>query len=431
VTARADAYVRADRPEGRFGGAKILRAGRWVRAYLRFTLPAGARGSALRGAKLRLYVTAGPGAALLVRSIASRRRLREGRLTWRSAPRPGRLLGRVRARPGRRVSVDVTQAARGSTAQFAITARARRSVSLASRESRRPPRLRLRLREDLQPRLPVRGIFYYPWFPNAWRQRNVFPYTRYRPSLGFYDGGAPEVIANHIRAMEHAHQDVAIASWWGQEHHTDERMPQLLANTARLGSPLRWALYYEREGQGDPSIAALRDDLRYVRDRYGSDASYFRIGRRFVVFVYADRADGCQMVDRWTRANTVGAYVVLKVFRGYRTCAKRPDGWHQYAPAVAADALGQSYTISPGFWKTGEASPRLERDLERFRRDAREMVASGARFQLVTTFNEWGEGTAVESATDWASASGFGAFVDALAEEVPPRTPPPRPPPAG
>jgi hypothetical protein len=427
VTARADAYVRADRPAGRFGGEKIVRAGRRVRAYLRFTLPAAARGSALRGAKLRLYVTAGPRAALLVKSIASRRRLRERRLTWRSAPRPGRLHGRVRARPGRWVSVDVTRAARGSTAQFAITATARRPVSLASRESRRPPRLRLHLREDLQPRFPVRGIFYYPWFPNAWRQGNVFPYTRYRPSLGFYDGGAPEVIANHIRAMEHAHQDVAIASWWGQGYHTDERMAQLLATTAHLGSRLRWALYYEREGQGDPSIAALRDDLRYVGNRYGSDASYFRIDRRFVVFVYADRADGCQMVDRWTRANIVGAYLVLKVFRGYRTCAKRPDGWHQYAPAVAADAQdGQSYTISPGFWKTGEASPRLERDLERFRRDAREMVATGARFQLVTSFNEWGEGTAVESASEWASASGFGAFLDVLAEEIPLRTPSPR-----
>jgi hypothetical protein len=32
----------------------------------------------------------------------------------------------------------------------------------------------------------------------------------------------------------------------------------------------------------------------------------------------------------------------------------------------------------------------------------------------VTTFNEWGEGTAVESATEWASPSGYGAYLDAL-----------------
>ena len=42
------------------------------------------------------------------------------------------------------------------------------------------------------------------------------------------------------------------------------------------------------------------------------------------------------------------------------------------------------------------------------------MVASGKQWQLVTTFNEWGEGTAVEGATEWESPSGFGAYLDAL-----------------
>lgn len=42
------------------------------------------------------------------------------------------------------------------------------------------------------------------------------------------------------------------------------------------------------------------------------------------------------------------------------------------------------------------------------------MVASGAPFQLITTFNEWGEGTSIESASEWASASGFGTYLDIL-----------------
>jgi hypothetical protein len=32
----------------------------------------------------------------------------------------------------------------------------------------------------------------------------------------------------------------------------------------------------------------------------------------------------------------------------------------------------------------------------------------------VTTFNEWGEGTAVEPAREWRSKSGFGKYLDAL-----------------
>ena len=42
------------------------------------------------------------------------------------------------------------------------------------------------------------------------------------------------------------------------------------------------------------------------------------------------------------------------------------------------------------------------------------MAASGDPFQLVVSFDEWGEGTAVESADEWATPSGYGAYLDAL-----------------
>lgn len=42
------------------------------------------------------------------------------------------------------------------------------------------------------------------------------------------------------------------------------------------------------------------------------------------------------------------------------------------------------------------------------------MIDSGARFQLITTFNEWGEGTAVQSAEEWSTGSGCGTDLDAL-----------------
>jgi hypothetical protein len=52
------------------------------------------------------------------------------------------------------------------------------------------------------------------------------------------------------------------------------------------------------------------------------------------------------------------------------------------------------------------------------------MVASNEPWQLVVSFNEWGEGTSVESATaqtgpfgtadGWASPSGYGDYLDVL-----------------
>ena len=87
------------------------------------------------------------------------------------------------------------------------------------------------------------------------------------------------------------------------------------------------------------------------------------------------------------------------------------------APIRAAGAAHThgiyGYTISPGFDKVGEA-PRLTRDIVRWRQNIRDMIASGARFQLITTFSEWGEGSPVKSATQWASPSGYGLYLDAL-----------------
>jgi hypothetical protein len=42
------------------------------------------------------------------------------------------------------------------------------------------------------------------------------------------------------------------------------------------------------------------------------------------------------------------------------------------------------------------------------------MNASPLPWHLVETFNEWGEGTAIESAQEWSTPSGYGAYLDAL-----------------
>jgi hypothetical protein len=266
---------------------------------------------------------------------------------------------------------------------------------------------------DVQPSFPIRATFYYPWFPQAWNQQGMNPFTHYHPALGYYSSGDQAVIKRHLAAMQYGNITVGIASWWGQGSPTDSRLPALLAATA--GTTFRWATYYEMESRGDPSPAQIASDLTYIRTRYGSDPGYLRINGRFVVFVYADPQDGCAMADRWRQANAAGAYIVLKAFSGYPTCASQPDGWHQYAPAVAeVVAPGRSFSISPGFWKATDMTPRLTRDLSRWRTCIRDMVASRAPFELVTTFDEWGEGTSVESALEWASPSGYGAYLDAL-----------------
>ncbi len=155
--------------------------------------------------------------------------------------------------------------------------------------------------------------------------------------------------------------------------------------------------------------------MRYIESHYASHPNYWRIGGQPVIFVYADAADGCAMADRWGQANGGQFYLVLKVFPGFASCSHQPDNWHQYAPAAPeARVVGHSFSVSPGFWKWSENAPRFGRDVVRWQQYVRDMIASREPIQLVTTFNEWGEGAAVEDAQEWPTSSGYGAYLDAL-----------------
>jgi hypothetical protein len=269
-----------------------------------------------------------------------------------------------------------------------------------------------------QPSFPIRAVFYYAWYPEAWFRASVYPYTRFHPTLDYYGANDPAVVRRQLDALLYAHLDAAVYSWWGRDEYppTDVRLWRYLA--AARTTPFRWAIYYEREGYEDPSVERLHADLEYVRDEYASNQAYLRVDGRFVVFVYAGLGDSCGMAERWRAANEgIGAYLVLKAFVGYRDCAAQPSAWHQYSGDQAEYGLTpDSFMISPGFDEVQEATPRLPRDVGRWRQSIADMVASNAEWQLVISFNEWPEGTSIESAREWATPSGYGAYLDVLHE---------------
>lgn len=263
--------------------------------------------------------------------------------------------------------------------------------------------------------LPTRAAFYYPWYPETWTVNGAKVATV--PTLGFYNSGDSDVITAHIKALEYARIEVAIVSWWGKNTHNEAvRVPKLLGQTQALGSPLKWAVYYEKEGTGDPDVAEIQTDLRYLKRYLGPN--YAVINEKPVIFVYSADDTDCRVADRW-RAAAPEWYVILKVFSDYQSCVSQPSSWHQYAPAGAIDRqAGYSSSVSPGFWRADEPSPRLPRDLARWQQDVQAMTEAGESWQLITTFNEWGEGTAVESAAAWADGR-FGTYLDVLAETAP------------
>ncbi|WP_431976228.1 hypothetical protein [Micromonospora haikouensis] len=298
----------------------------------------------------------------------------------------------------------------------------------------------------------IRAAFYYPWFPEAWRQQGLDPFTNYVPARGRYTI-EESVVRAQVADMRYGGITMGVASWFGRGTVTDRHWPAMVR--AAQGTGFGWAPYYEPEGTSDPTPERIADDLHYLRATYGGQGSSLVVlpDRGMPVFVYnagdLTTAQGCATVDRWAQAQSLlqrrfgeTVQVNLKVFPGYAGCpgTARVAGWHQYGPARAehdfSAAPGEgSYTVSPGFWKAGSPygqAPFLSRDRARWRAGLARMNASGAPWQLVTSYNEWGEGTAIESsrgcrspapAGTWCDWSGAGRsdFISDLHDQLPSR----------
>jgi hypothetical protein len=256
----------------------------------------------------------------------------------------------------------------------------------------------------------LRLTFYYPWYPAGWTQ----PGSNFTPSDGQYDTSNTAEVARQVTEMRYAGLNGAIFSWEGQSDVFSKRLSLDLA--AAHGTPFKWSVYYELEGQGNPTVAAIQSDLSYLYNTYANDPNFLHINGKPVIFVWPDANDGCSMLARWAAANANHQwYVVQKEFfvQNYLSCPNQPDAWHEYAPATQTEVTPTSYSVSPGFWHKGDAA-QLARSVSAFSSAVQAMKASNKQFELVTTWNEWVDGSNIESATQWASPDGYGQYVDVL-----------------
>ncbi len=164
------------------------------------------------------------------------------------------------------------------------------------------------------------------------------------------------------------------------------------------------------------STRVLHGDLTYIGFRFGHDPAYLRLRGRPVVFVQAGPHDGCAMVRRWHSAGSASVYLVMPAFPGWQSCAKLAEQLVRGAPPASRRTIcaGESFSISPGAWTTSEQAPAQPRDLTVFAASVRQMVASHEPWQIVSSFNDWIAGTAIEAGGGWLSGSGFGTYLDAL-----------------
>ncbi|UCG46513.1 MAG: glycoside hydrolase family 99-like domain-containing protein [Phycisphaerales bacterium] len=286
--------------------------------------------------------------------------------------------------------------------------------------------------------------FYYPWYgvPDGpggagrvvhWGRidaaaKDIAASTHY-PQLGAYDSHDPKVIERHCRWAKEGGIDTFIVSWWGHGHYTDRAMTAILDGCER--SSMSACIYYETVPA--PRTPAAAADILRVLGRYGGHPAHLKVKGRPVVFVYG-RALQEMGLTEWRKAVGIineryegGAVVIgdqfsygaARVFDGVHTYntagmlrGKDRAGVREWAAATysswvdLADRAGKisTLTVIPGYDDTKIRKPGLAVDRYEgasYRIQWEEAIRADPHWVLITSFNEWHEGSEVEPSAEY------------------------------
>jgi glycoprotein endo-alpha-1,2-mannosidase len=289
--------------------------------------------------------------------------------------------------------------------------------------------------------------FYYGWYGNP---RVSGRWEHWKPAAdgaratnitdtpydGLYDSHDPAELAREAALARDAGITGFIADWWGQGDFTDQSMGPLLAAAHRSGLAVTAIVDKNLEGAIEQARAAqAANDILYLLRRYGADPAWLKVEGKPVLFIY-DRAAVGLGLPAWhgvlatVRAQVPGAVVLgpkydpdwLRVFDGadeYNITgaihALSPLGvaeWaveHYRGQVAMAKAAGERIacaTVIPGYddSRTGRPGPRPITARDQGGTYAalwQAAIAAHPDWVLVTSWNEWHEGSEIEPSAEY------------------------------
>lgn len=283
--------------------------------------------------------------------------------------------------------------------------------------------------------------FYYGWYGNPevsqrwyhWKnvdaaKKHIDESTDY-PALGPYDSHDPKVIEAHLRQAKQAGLTGFIVSWWTKGDFHDRGIPLMLDAARKHG--MKITVYYETVPPRDnPTVEGAVDDLLYLVGKYGTHPAWLKLHDKPVIFIYG-RAVGQLKLDGWERvmmafaAKNPGGAVFIGDQISTRA-ARIFDGIHTYNPTgltqgrsvdeirtwakatfpewikLAGPDRIACITIIPGYDDSVQPSRKPPRPItdrhqgETYRIMWQEAIAANPDWILVTSWNEWHEGSEIE-----------------------------------
>jgi len=282
--------------------------------------------------------------------------------------------------------------------------------------------------------------FYYGWYGNPsisgrwinWRDVDETKASSQRaahhPRLGPYDAHDPKVLARHCMWAKKAGIDAFIASWWAPKDFTDDGLPSLLDTARRFG--LEVTAYVETSPKGTREQAL--EYVLYLLQQYAHHPAWLRLHGKPVLFVYS-RVIGQIGLEgwRWVIAEANRQYAPGVAFIGAqlsKSAADVFDGIHTYT--IAERIAGKSpaeirawarqrfpevvaitarrlvcITVIPGYDDSRLGRPGQRPITDRYGESTyrilwEEAIAARPDWILVTSWNEWFEGTEIEPSVE-------------------------------
>ncbi|WP_242098483.1 hypothetical protein [Sphingomonas sp. CROZ-RG-20F-R02-07] len=296
------------------------------------------------------------------------------------------------------------------------------------------------------PRFPREVLtFYYSWYATPARSGHWAHWqgpkgeaprqspTLDHPTLGAYDSHDPAVIATHLNQMKAAGITALVTSWWGQGSFEDGALPAILDAAHARG--LKVTVYLEQQKNGQAGADA---DLAYLMRRYGDHPAWLAVDRRPVLFLYLQALRDLPASGWRTAADATGRQPFLvgdvspRETTTFAAWSPFMDGIHVYVlapyvkgmePAAMAAWADRTYpawkraigsrlfcaTVIPGFDDTRVPGRTLPRPtVPRF--DGRTYatlwdaaIRHDADWVIVTSFNEWHEGSEIEPSREYGT----------------------------
>ena len=269
------------------------------------------------------------------------------------------------------------------------------------------------------------------------------------PARGPYSSRNSTILRSQFHEMRHAGIGIAIASWWGRVGVSAGDSQGVLTDDAlslTLDAAHAAALEAKRDGDSDSILtttvalhlepyagrtaASTRADVMYLFEKFGNHPALFRGDKgRPLFFIYdsyhissTDWADEISKLrgtpfdsiffGLWlnrgdANALELGGFDGVYTYFASETVGYGSDrnNWNAMSHEAIQRGLGFSPSVSPGYddtkirpWNRASFKARHNGETYKASWEAALSLSNSPTCVTITTYNEWGEGTQIESA---------------------------------